>query len=234
MSQYLSYLAHTNATRGTHTEYLFRVLAVAMLPAAAAFFLLLALLSIFWALAAGAAFLAGTAREGLAGLLYRGRIVLAERLRLIADVIDPRPLTAPLDSRPSWEPDTTCPDCGAQPFDCSCVWSTVPCPEPVQAATAPEPEPVVFLPLTGTVDEPEPLPEPEPMPSAAQVTQPAAAAEPDGADAIRAALAEHGSIRAAARALGMAESSLRSKAKRLGISTGKAKGKRAPNREEAA
>jgi transcriptional regulator with GAF, ATPase, and Fis domain len=80
------------------------------------------------------------------------------------------------------------------------------------------------------------------MPSAAQVTEepaaadePAAANEPAGAEGIRAALEAHGSVQAAARALGVAESTLRTRAKRYGISTGRGKGgKRGPSREEAA
>jgi hypothetical protein len=246
MSAYLSVVAHAHRTRGNSLlEYAALALAVACLPAAAAFFLLLALVGALWALAAGAALVAGSARDRLAGALHSGRAALAGRLRLLADAIEPAPMTAPLDAAPSWEPEYRCPDCGEVGFDCTCTWSPVEAPaeapgvpqEATQAAelaaepsVAPEPAdsnvapPVVYLPLTGTVDEPKPLPEPVPMPTAAREMGPAAAGE--GADGLRAALAERGSVRAAAKALGMPESTLRTKCKRLGIPTGTGKGKR--------
>jgi hypothetical protein len=82
------------------------------------------------------------------------------------------------------------------------------------------------------VQAPDPiiLPMPEPMLSAAQVT---AARAPrkrvplpaHQAEAIRRAIAEHGSIRAAARALGIPESTLRSRAKAAGIELPTRRGK---------
>jgi hypothetical protein len=246
MSAYLSFVAHAHSTRGQFAEYLVLVLAVACLPAVAFACLLLAVLGLAGTVLAATAFVACTARDRLAAALYRGRVVLAERLLDVADAIDPR--RVPLAALPSWEPDYTCPDCGEVGFDCSCSWSPVEVPAAVPAVprestpavalvVAPEPAdagvalPEVFLPLTGTTDEPGPLPEPLPMPSAARETEPAAPADPaaaderDEADGIRAALAEHGSLRAAARALGMPESTLRTKCKRLGIGTPRGRGK---------
>jgi hypothetical protein len=264
MSAYLSVVAHAHRTRGNSPlEYAALALAVALLPGAAAFFLLLAFVGALWALAAAVADVAGSARDRLAAGLLSGRAALAGRLRQLAEVIEPAPLTAPLDNVPSWAPDA-CPACGEAGWDCRCTWSPVEVPaavpgvpqeatqaaEPAAAsAVAPEPadadvappEPV-YLPLDGQVGEvePEPLPEPQTMPAAAQVTEPAvepadalarvtatvkARAEHfDEFQAVRAALEAHGSVRAAAKALGVAESTLRGRCKRLGLNTPRTKG----------
>jgi hypothetical protein len=250
MSAYLSFVAHTHRTHGnSFAEYLLLVLAVACLPAVAFACLLLAVLGLAGTVLAATAFVACTARDRLAAALYRGRVVLAERLLDVADVIDPR--RAPLAALSSWEPEYRCPDCEEGPFDCLCTWSPVEAPAEApgvaqDATRAPEPaaeppvvpEPaeasVAYLPLTGTADEPgpEPLPKPVPMASAAQVTGPAAADDERGR--IVAALAEHGSVRAAAKALGMPESTLRARCKRLGIPTGRGKAKGKGKRTAAA
>jgi hypothetical protein len=245
MSAYLSVVAHAHRTRGNSPlEYAVLALAVALLLGATAFLLLLALVGAFWALAAAVADVAGSARDRLAAGLLSGRAVLANRLRLLADLLDPHPATAPLSSVPSWEPadEDVCSTCHERGWSCNCMWSPVDLSEGDARAAVAEPEPaaepeVVYLPLTGTVAEVRP--EPVPLPAAAQETEepavPVAAvegrapgAEPEPAAAaeaatIRDALARHGSVRAAAKALGVAESTLRRKCRRLGINAPRAK-----------
>jgi Bacterial regulatory protein, Fis family len=78
-----------------------------------------------------------------------------------------------------------------------------------------------LLPAIETTIAPESLPQAEPVPclmaSAAQVTFEAPAHADDERERLAATLAEHGSIRAAARVLGLGESTLRGRLKRHGI-----------------
>ncbi len=211
MSRYLTFVAAHTHTRGNDLlAYLVLAVAVCALPGAVLFFVLLSIIAAVVAVASAVATAASYTRDGLGSLLYAGRVLLADRLHIIADGIDPRGDTA-ADGEPEPPAQLTV-----------AVPVAVAEPAPVEA---PAPEPV-------PVPEPLPLPLPVPvaMPAAAQITteEPPAAAHSttaDEADTLRAALAEHGSIRGAAKALGMADSTLRGRLKRLGIEAPTAKGK---------
>jgi hypothetical protein len=134
--------------------------------------------------------LAGLSR--LAGLLDSCRLTLAACLRRSADAIDPPPASAP-----------------------TALAVALAAPETPASVEAPEPPPAAPEPASEALAQSKPVP----MPAAAQVTVEAPSPScPDGERRrLAAALAEHGSVRGAARALGVGESTLRGRLKRNGV-----------------
>jgi len=172
MSRYLSLVGALSRTPGNDLcAYLALATALAALPGAVLFFAVLSALALLRRL------LSAIERQ-LGALLHSGRVLLADRLRRAAVVIDP--------------------------------WHQA------EEETAPEPacEPVVPA-----------APVPVLMPAAAQVTVEAPARTAGERERLAAALAEHGSIRAAARALGVGESTLRGRLKWYGIEAPSGRGR---------
>jgi hypothetical protein len=182
MSRYLHLVATLSRTDGNDLRaYLALAVVVAALPGAALFFAVLALLALLRRLLSAVA-------DQLGELLHSGRVLLAERLRLAAAVIDPR-------HQAEQEAQAA--------------------PEPLPAVEATVEPPADPEPACEPVAQAEPVP--VPMPAAAQVTVEGPAHTEGERERLAAALAEHGSIRAAARALGIGESTLRGRLKRHGI-----------------
>lgn len=234
MKAYLRSLRTASRTDGNDlTGYLVLAVALAALPAAAVLFLLLALPGVAYVAAAGVARVACGVRDRLAELLHAGRVALADRLRDAAAVIDPRPAETAEPVRPAAvaafgliPPVAVVPPV-ASPADLH--------DEPRHAADPFEATPALHA-ATGSGAEaaPESLPLPVPMPSAARVMTAGGADTGDAADRLRALLATHGGIRAAARALGVADSTLRGRLRRHGIEATTATGRRGRTAEKSA
>jgi transcriptional regulator with GAF, ATPase, and Fis domain len=196
MSRYLNLVGALSRTHGNDLlAYLALAVAVAALSGAALLFLVLAALALVRRVLSSVAIAAAAGADQLDELLHAGRVVLAERLRQAAGIIDPRPQA----NRAAQEARESHP----------AVEATVRPP----AAPGPGREPVAQA-------EPVLTPAPVLMPAAARLTveAPATCQDTEGErQRLAAALAAHGSIRAAARALGVAESTLRGRLRRHGI-----------------
>jgi transcriptional regulator with GAF, ATPase, and Fis domain len=195
MSRYLNLVGALSRTQGNDLlAYLALAVAVAALPGAALLFLVLAALALVQRVLSAVAVAAAAGADQLGELRHAGRVLLAERLRLAADHIDPRPMAV------------------------------------AEARTAPESLPAAEA-TVGPTAASEPVAQAEPasvavpvlMPAAARVTVEAPAGRDDERERLAAALAAHGSIRAAARALGIGESTLRGRLKRHGIEATKSR-----------
>ncbi len=192
MSRYLNLVATLSRTDGNDLlAYLALAVAVAALPSAALFFAVLALLALLRRLLSALA-------DQLGELLHSGRVLLAERLRHVAAVIDPRPVAVP--------------EAPAASEPLPAVEATIKPP----AASEPACEPVA-----------QARPAPVLMPSAAQLTVEGPGQSEGERERLAGALAEHGSIRAAARALGVGESTLRGWLKRHRIEAPSKRGRKA-------
>jgi hypothetical protein len=192
MNRYANHVAPLSRTRGNDLcDYLALAIAAAALPGAALFFLALSALALVRCVLSAVAVAAAAGADQLGELLHSGRVLVAERLRQAAGIIDPSPL-ATTEAQATYEP-------------LPAVEATVDppaTPEPVSV-----PVPLVMLAAAQvTVEGP-----------AVEARAPTEPGTDEERERLAAVLTAHGTIRGAARALGVGESTLRSRLKRHGV-----------------
>jgi hypothetical protein len=212
MSRHLNLIVTLSRTSGNDVlAYLALAAAVAALPGAALFFFALAALALVRRVLSAVAVAAAAGADQLGELLHSGRVLLAERLRLAADLIDPRPAAAGVPSAPTVVPETAAAE--------DAVPAGQPAAKPLSAVEGTIDLPAASEPACKAVARADPVL----MPAAARVTVAGPAVEAPATDRdteaerLAEALAAHGTIRGAARVLGIGESTLRGRLKRHGI-----------------